>query len=434
MHRGPAQGAAPGGPPASRAPSSTTVIALAIASATAGVLPVFLTGALAVSLRRHLHLDATALGVGVATFFAASALCSATAGAWAERRGPLPMMQVAAVAALVSLAAVPAVADGGVLLAVCLAVGGLANGAMQPAVNLLLATAVPGARQGLAFGVKQAGIPTATLLSGLAVPAIAVTVGWQAAYLAAAALAAAVLVALGVFRHRRSAGPQTADRTPAAPSGPSAADDRLDRRPLIVLAAAMACAVAAANALGAFVVSSAVAHGVSEGTAGLLSALGSAAGLSARVLFGWHADRDRQPSGPDRATVALRRVTGLVAAGTIGYLLLASGSRLVLVPAVLVAYGAGWGFNGLFNLAVVRAYHHAPARATGITQVGTYAGGMVGPLLFGAIADRFGYDPAWLMAAGLAAIGAAAFLAGRGLLAADPSVAPTHLGGGPSAP
>jgi MFS family permease len=413
------------------------VISVAIASATAGVLPVFLTGALAVSLRRHLHLDATALGLGVATFFATSALCSARAGAMAERRGPLPIMQGAALAAVVSLAAVPLVATDAGLLAACLAVGGIANGAMQPAVNLLLATAVPGGRQGLAFGVKQAGIPTATLLSGLAVPGIAVTAGWQAAYLAAAALAVVVLAVLGGYRRRHPG-----DRTPTPPVGsepvratgprrrrrrptpaPAAAD--LDRRPLVVLAVAMAAAVAAANALGAFVVSSGVAHGLSESTAGFLSAAGSIAGLSARVSFGWHADRDPERGG---AGIALRRVTLLVAAGVVGYLLLATGSSAAIVPGVLVAYGAGWGFNGLFNLAVVRANPHAPARATGITQIGTYAGGMVGPLLFGTLVDRAGYTAAWLVTAGLAALGAAAFAAGRSLLDAP---APTSVAAEP---
>ncbi|MST35344.1 MFS transporter, partial [Acidimicrobiaceae bacterium USS-CC1] len=70
-----------------------------------------------------------------------------------------------------------------------LVAGGLANGAMQPAVNLLLARTVDDRRQGLAFGVKQAAIPTSTLLSGLAVPALALTVGWHVAYLVAAGLA-----------------------------------------------------------------------------------------------------------------------------------------------------------------------------------------------------------------------------------------------------
>jgi MFS family permease len=66
---------------------------------------------------------------------------------------------------------------------------------------------------------------------------------------------------------------------------------------------------------------------------------------------------------------------------------------------------------------VVRSHPHAPARATGITQIGTYIGGMVGPLSFGLVADHAGYDTAWLVSAGLAAIGAVGFGAGRTLLA-----------------
>lgn len=425
--------------PPGTGPTSAGTITVAIAAATTGVLPVFLTGALAVSLRHALALSSTTLGIAVATFFATSALCSASAGRRAERHGALPLMRAAALCAVVSLGAVPLVARNAGLLAACLALGGVANGVMQPAVNLLLTRVVPSNRQGLAFGVKQAGIPTATLLSGLAVPALAVTVGWRDAYLAAASLGLVVLGVLWRFdRHHRSLlGPtlRTADPDPknadqqnvdpknvdvADPSRPPPATAAFDPRPLALLAAAMACAVAAANALGSFVVSSAVSHGVTASTAGLLSALGSAAGLSARVLLGWRADSRPGIGGTDRrgeASQHLRRVALLVALGTGGYLLLATGSRVLLVPAVLLAFAAGWGFNGLFNLAVVRSHPHAPARATGITQVGTYIGGMVGPLSFGVVADHAGYDAAWLVAAGLAATGAVTFVAGRSLLA-----------------
>jgi MFS family permease len=430
--------------PPGTGPTSAGTITVAIAAATTGVLPVFLTGALAVSLRHALALSSTTLGIAVATFFAASALCSASAGRRAERHGALPLMRAAALCAVVSLGAVPLVARNAGWLAACLALGGVANGVMQPAVNLLLTRVVPSNRQGLAFGVKQAGIPTATLLSGLAVPALAVTVGWRDAYLAAASLG---LVVLGVLRrfdrhHRSLLGPtlRTTDPDPknadpknaaqqnvdpqnvdvADPSRPPSATVAFDPRPLALLAVAMACAVAAANALGSFVVSSAVSHGVTASTAGLLSALGSAAGLSARVLLGWRADSRPGIGRTDRrgeASQHLRRVALLVALGTGGYLLLATGSRVLLVPAVLLAFAAGWGFNGLFNLAVVRSHPHAPARATGITQVGTYIGGMVGPLGFGVVADHAGYDAAWLVAAGLAATGAVTFVAGRSLLA-----------------
>lgn len=55
---------------------------------------------------------------------------------------------------------------------------------------------VPVGRQGLAFGIKEASIPGASMLAGLSLPVIAAALGWRASFVAAAAVAAVVLVAL----------------------------------------------------------------------------------------------------------------------------------------------------------------------------------------------------------------------------------------------
>ncbi|MDA8062258.1 MAG: MFS transporter [Actinomycetota bacterium] len=409
------------GPPV-LSPSGTVVVA--VAAATIAVLPVFLTGALTVQIRPGLQVTTGDIGIAIASFFGASAICSATFGALAERAGSTVLMRIAAGVSLVALCGVALFAHHLWSLAAFLAVGGVGNGAMQPAVNQLLTRAVRRERQGLAFGVKQAAIPASTLLSGLAVPVLALTFGWRAAFLVAGALALAVLVGISVL------GSRLGGTTPAPihRQGPRGATDGsslsgLFARPLLVLAAAMAMAVAASNAMGAFVVPSAVAHGVAPGLAGLLAALGSITGLTARVTLGWRAD-----TSPNHGLVAahrhLRTVSVLLALGVLGYLALASGSLALLVPGTLLAFGAGWGYNGLFNLAVVRAYPSSPARATGITQVGTYIGGMVGPLGFGLLVDHQGYDLAWVLCGAVAAAGAGVFVIGRRYLARSTVAAP----------
>ncbi len=435
-------GAAVGGGAAARGGAA---VGLAIAAATVGVIPVFLTGALGVQLRHDLHLGSADIGMAVAVFFGSSALCSVTGGRLAERLGALTMMRVASVFSLASMIGLGVTARDLWSLLALLVVGGISNGLVQPAVNLYLADRVRSRRQGLAFGIKQAGIPTATLLSGLAVPALALTAGWQAAYLAGAGLVVGVMAALFASRSATVPGRQGRPGRPAtsrgsatgttgrlapragAPAVSAAAmagvrvgaeplappgAGRLGLWPLVLMAAGMAGPVAASTALGAFVVPSAVDHGVAAGYAGLLSAMGSVVGLSARVGQGWRADAGVHEGVP-AAVRHLATVVGMVSAGVLGYLGLASGIHALLVPGVVLAYGAGWGFNGLFNLAVVRAYAHGPARATGVTQIGTYAGGMVGPLCFGILVDRSGYGAAWAMCAGLAAVGGTTLLLAR---------------------
>ncbi|MGC8627824.1 MAG: MFS transporter [Acidimicrobiales bacterium] len=414
-------------------------IALAIGLATTGVLPVFLTGALAVQLEANLHVGTTSIGGAVAIFFAASALSSVRAGHLAERVGPFKVMLVAVGLALVALLGNGLVVTSLPVLLGFLVAGGLSNGAMQPAVNLLLARAVDDHRQGLAFGVKQAAIPTSTLLAGLAVPGLALTAGWHVAYLAAAGLAlivGAVLVSVG---RRLMPLPASAQGRTATSQASSVQDKRaatsprerkdvgsFDPRPLVFVAAAMACAVAASNALGSFVVPGAVHEGVAPGLAGLLSAAGSVVGLSVRVGSGWRADRTGL-RGRRAADAHLKTVGTLIAVGAFGYGALATGALGLLVPAVLVAYGGGWGYNALFNLAVVRAYPEAPARATGVTQVGTYIGGMVGPLGFGVIVDHLGFHVGWALCTGLAVAAVTAFFFGRRRLRSAPVEVPRLL-------
>jgi MFS family permease len=129
--------------------------------------------------------------------------------------------------------------------------------------------------------------------------------------------------------------------------------------------------------------------------------------------MGVHADRSDEAHFPV--------VAAMLTAGGIGYLLVAVASlghvRWLFAAAAIVAAGAGWGWNARFNLAVVRAHLHAPATATGFTDVGGRLGGVLGPVVAGQVLDHAPYAVAWLVMM-VAAFGAAtAVLIGRQQLA-----------------
>lgn len=362
-------------------------VLLGISLTTLSTIPVFLTGALAVQIRRDLHLDASHLGIAVAVFFASASLTSVMSGRIAERSGSERIMKLCALLAAFSLGGIALVAKNYPTFLVFLSLAGFTNGAMQPAVNLFLSTVVPLARQGFAFGIKQAAIPVSTFLSGLAVPTVALTIGWQYAYLFAAPFGLILFflipknsLPLGGYKRERPR------------------KQKVFLPPLIVLALAMGLGSSAANALGAFLVSSAVHSGWKPGAAGLLVVLGSSIGISARMLNGYFADR--------RSGKHLVVTAWMVGMGGMGYLMLMLGYGWLIVPATIISYGAGWGWNGLFNFAVVWNYPKSAGFATGITQSGAYVGSVIGPLVFGLLVDRSGYPLAWLSAA-IAAFGAA---------------------------
>ncbi|GIM91266.1 MFS transporter [Paractinoplanes toevensis] len=362
----------------------------ALTTTAAVTLPVFLVGGLAVQI----GLSPAALGLAVSAYFGASALASLPAGVLVERYGAARISRLGIGLSALSLLGIAVAANALWSLVAILALGAGANAMGQLASNTSLSWHVPPGRQGLSFGVKQSAIPVSTLLAGAAVPAVALTLGWRWAFVLAALLAAAAVLLVPGDRPR-------ADLS----------SDKSERRAtgaLVVVGLAATLAAGAANALGTFLVDSAVARGIAPGPAGLALTLGSAVCVTARVVGGWQADRR-----PGRQVGV---IAGLLACGAAGLVLLAVPGRVPLVAGVVLGFGFGWAWPGLMNFAVVRLHPQAPAAATSITQTGVYAGGCIGPLGLGAVATFAGYPAMWITAAGAMVGAAALMLLGRRLL------------------
>jgi predicted MFS family arabinose efflux permease len=266
---------------------------------------------------------------------------------------------------------------------------------------VFIARDLPLHRQGIGFAVKQSAMPGASLVAGLALPLIALTLGWRWVFVGGAALALGALVGI-----RRAVPPvmTPVPRAGGVPAGPAAGPGP-PLAVLVLLALAAAMATGAAVTLGGFFVESSVDAGVAVGTAGLAFAAGSVLSIVVRLVVGAAADRRE---GNLLGVVAVMLVLG--AAMSVVFTWRAPLLHLVGVP---LAFGAGWAWPGLFNLSVVRASPDRPGRATGITQTGTYVGGAVGPIVFGSVAQAAGYTAAWWLAAALGVVAAGAVLVAR---------------------
>ena len=148
-------------------------------------LPVFLVGALSVQLRAALDLGPGGLGAVVALFYLGAASTSIPLGSVVERVGQVRMMRWACALSTVVLALLAAT-SAWPLLGVIMVAGGAAASAMQLGANVFIARRVPADEQGIAFGWLQAAVPLTTALGGLALPALALTVGWRWAFALAA--------------------------------------------------------------------------------------------------------------------------------------------------------------------------------------------------------------------------------------------------------
>ena len=83
---------------------------------------------------------------------------------------------------------------------------GIGTALTRTASSVLVAWHVEPGRQGIAFGLKHGSIPIASLVAGLSVPALALTIGWRWAYAIAAVLALMVAVTVPPLRGRLAHG------------------------------------------------------------------------------------------------------------------------------------------------------------------------------------------------------------------------------------
>ena len=374
--------------------------------ATVGMLPAFLLGATSPFVRREFSISSVQLGLGVAAFWVGMGLCGVWGGRVAQRLGPSVVLRGGAALCAACLLGVAAAGRWWEVVAL-LVLAGTAAAMATPGTDLALMHWLPPARLPVAFGVKQASLPAASLLAGLGVPVLALTLGWRWAFVAGAGLAAlsTVLLPRGVPDpwHGRRSGPAS----PAGPGGPGAPGPRsrvpaARLRGVPAVAVGVALAMCGVSATGAFYVESAVAHGIPVGRAGLLLAAGSVCAALGRLTF---SARFSGSPRPIRVSAALVAVGGIA---VLGLVVARSEPALLLVSAI--AFTAGWGWNGLLTFAVVRSHPGAQARASGILVVGGASGGVLGPLGFGAMLDHVGLTAAWLLAAAELGLAAALWL------------------------
>lgn len=372
------------------------VLTAAIAGASGAMLAPLMTGTLAARLREDIGVGPTQLGLVLGAFFLTSAALSPLGGRLADRLGWASALRIGGVGSAVSLLFVATVADGVPHLVAGLVLGGAALSIAMPSSSLAISAELPTGRQGLMFGVKQTAVPLAGLAAGLAVPTIALTVGWRWAFGAAALVPLAAVLVAPV----RAGVPGAPRHDPSGPARP-----RLPRA-FGILALGGALAAVAVSSLATFLVISAVDAGIAEGVAGLLAGLASVAGMATRVTVGHLADR--QGSGGLTPTAAM------MLGGVLGFGLLAVHAPPFTAVGAVLGYVLGWGWPGLLYFGAVVHFPQRPGVATGAVQAGLSGGSAAGPLLFGFVVDAAGFRVAWLGAAVAIMLGAALIAVGSG--------------------
>ncbi len=373
------------------APLARPIIATAALSTVAAVFPGLGTGALAVQARADFDVSEGTYGWALGTFFLAAAATSVIGGGLVQRLGPRRQLTWGLVATATTQLVIAFVVPNFAWMLVALAAAGVINSGVQTAVNLALSQAgLP--RLGLAIATKQSAMPASAMLGGLAVPAVALTLGWRWVY-AMGALVALIAV-LGVRRFIADGEVGLANSQPRAES---------TRRALWAATLVSLLLAFSSGAINAWTVASGVDAGLSEASAGLALSLAAGTGIALRLFAGSRIDRSALP--PFRAAAMIYVI------GIAGFVLLSFRVGTLHAFASLLAFGGGWIWPVFTNYAIVSSNPQRAGAATGMTQMGVYIGVFSAPILTGYIIDTAGYRTMWLVVAAIgtvAAFGAAA--------------------------
>jgi predicted MFS family arabinose efflux permease len=379
----------------------------ASAALAATVVPVFLTGALSRPMGEELGFGDAGAGLAVTAFFVAAGVAASPMARVTQRLGVRTSMRTGIAVSAIGCLAIAGLARSFWHLVAALVLIGPVVGLVDTAAAGAFAAAIRRGRQGVAFGIKEASVPVASMVAGVSVPVAAGWLGWRGAFAAVALLlpAAWFLVpratALRPSPLAADDGTDGGDVAAAAPAGGRPAGSLGQIR---WMALGIAAGAGAANAAATLLVPTASSAGLSASAAGILLAVASIASVVVRVVAGWASDRSASaPNG---------WVAGALAVGALGAVTLAvSGPPAVVVAGAVLTLGAGWGWTGLAFLTAVRLAPEAPARAAGIVLTGLAIGGAVGPVAFASVGARAGAAAAW----GLATAG---FVAGAIITAA----------------
>jgi MFS family permease len=322
--------------------------------------------------------------------FVVGATTAPVAGRLADQVGPKRSIYFGSSLSVASLVGLGLFTNGWGAMVGFLCLSGLAVALTDPGLAIVVGRAIPGRRQGLAFGVKEASIPAATLAAGLAVPAIALTVGWRWAFALGLLPWVFILLLLPRLDTRPREDPAEVDSSQTLVDPPR-------RQALLLAAVAAALGTTAASGVGIFLTDSAVSMGLTPANAGLLLATGSVGGIIARVGTGVMADRT---GGPQFKLIAL-----MLGVGSITIALGGTGNVWLLILGTIGAFTGGWAWTGIFFLSLVKTHPRRPGAVAGIGAAGLGVGNAAGPLLFGLIAQSVSYGAAWLAAAVAAALG-----------------------------
>jgi MFS transporter, ACS family, hexuronate transporter len=344
--------------------------------------------ALTPALRNEFDLSRGGAGLLVTAAFLGVVVGSWPAGTIVNSAGVRRSMMVAC-AGLGAALALTGAASSFVSILPILFVIGVFYSAVTPATNAgVVAWAAPGFRT-RAMAIKQMGVTGGASISAAMIPLL-ITIGGRRT---AAVVVGVVVAAFGLAASNWFRRPEEAR---AATRG-----GRLENRPLVV-------AVGIATFLLLLVQHCVATHfilalrdrGVALVAAGAALSLLQLCATGARFGWAWVADRPLRGNTPLASLIL-----GVASAIVLVAMTIADAAQVPVLAAVLLGVTTQAG-NGLIQVVLADSGGSAPASSSGLGMAIGFSGAVVGPPVFGFMADAWTYRSSWIV------LGFVAFLAG----------------------
>ncbi len=358
----------------------TTLLTQAIASA-AVLAPTVVAPLIASAWGMSVALIGVYISVVYVSAMVASVLSGPAIGAIGGiRMSQLCLLVCAAGLCLIASASLALAALGAVLV-------GFAYGPLTPASSDVLIRAAPPRRMSVIYSLKQTGVPLGGVLAGLLLPAVALWAGWNWALVAIAAACVACAIVMTPFRTALDGDLTGQAVRPRMRVMFDPVTLILRNRNLRTLAIGSLVLSGTQVSFSVYLVTfltqslhwQIVAAGVALSVSQAFGAVG-------RVLWGWIADTD---VGAKRTLIVL---TTAMTASSLSVLAIDASTPGWIVVALMAAFGTtAVGWNGVYLAAIARlAPSGQTAFVTGGALAFTYLGVVIGPPMFGAIAEASG--------------------------------------------
>jgi sugar phosphate permease len=358
------------------------VLGLGIAAQAAFAAVVQGLPAIGPALRREYGLSLSGFGTLLGAIWLGATVTLIPWGLATDRVGERRALSVGLFGAGAAMAA--GAAGGTFLLVVTFVLAGILGAVANVASGRVVMGWFEFAERGMAFGLRQAAVPLGGALAAVTLPALVAATDPRAG-LVTLGLGCAVAAAACAIWLREPAG----DRTPGW--GP------LRDRRIYRLAGASAFLVALqASVIGFVVLFLHGERGVSEVAAGVALAVIQVIGIVLRILVGRWSDR------VGRRIVLLRRTAVAIAVAWLVAPALFDAPLGVLVPALLVAGGLAFAWNGLsFNAAAEYAEPGRSGTSIALQQTALFGTAALVSPVFGWLVEATSWPAAfWIMAVG----------------------------------